>query len=212
MLPATRKKAIIRNGVMAGSVWETRMKMDEVKGGIKVFNAAGESRDDEEGLRVYRRLRRNQSDGIDVEKKKRKSWKQPEPQRSPNQIRKARSIGNSCKRGVEDKGVLLICDGQGGEKDNQEEEEDEETIEIEVEHHQRSFVDKEMDLPVKKEKVEEVKKIEEIHEIYVSPPPIAVDEKKASYVEDFKAKDSDPVDLSQGEIFMSSFPLSQSKS
>ncbi|KAI0488727.1 hypothetical protein KFK09_028566 [Dendrobium nobile] len=191
MQPASRRRAIIRNGVMAGSVWETRMKMDEVKGGIKVFNAAGESRDDEEGLRVYRRLRRNQSDGVDAEKKKRKSWREPEPQRSPIQLRKARSIEIGCKRGEEEKGVLLICGGQGNEKEMEEEEEDEAVV-IEVEEERRSFDDKEMDLPVEKEK-----KIEEIHETQVSPSPET--EKKASYVEDLREKDPDPVALSQGE-------------
>ncbi|XP_028554678.1 reticulon-like protein B21 [Dendrobium catenatum] len=191
MQPASRRRAIIRNGVMAGSVWETRMKMDEVKGGIKVFNTAGESRDDEEGLRVYRRLRRNQSDGVDAEKKKRKSWREPEPQRSPIQLRKARSIEIGCKRGEEEKGVLLICGGQGNEKEMEEEEEDEAVV-IEVEEERRSFDDKEMDLPVEKEK-----KIEEVHETQVSPSPES--EKKASYVEDLREKDPDPVALSQGE-------------
>ncbi|PKU69896.1 hypothetical protein MA16_Dca011915 [Dendrobium catenatum] len=200
MQPASRRRAIIRNGVMAGSVWETRMKMDEVKGGIKVFNTAGESRDDEEGLRVYRRLRRNQSDGVDAEKKKRKSWREPEPQRSPIQLRKARSIEIGCKRGEEEKGVLLICGGQGNEKEMEEEEEDEAVV-IEVEEERRSFDDKEMDLPVEKEK-----KIEEVHETQVSPSPES--EKKASYVEDLREKDPDPVALSQGEIFIFSFLLS----
>nr|CAD1840176.1 unnamed protein product [Ananas comosus var. bracteatus] len=72
-----RRRAITRNGVVVRSVWETRMKMDEVQGGIKVFNA-GEcdaNAADEEGLRVYRRLRRNQSDGAAAaERKKRRSW------------------------------------------------------------------------------------------------------------------------------------------
>ncbi|XP_020599905.1 reticulon-like protein B21 isoform X2 [Phalaenopsis equestris] len=199
MQPATRRRAIIRNGVMAGSVWETRMKMDEVQGGIKVFNAAGESRDDEEGLRVYRRLRRNQSGGLDLEKKKRKNWKQPEAQRSPIQLRKAESIEIGSKRGVGDKGVLLICDGQGNEKEMEEGEEDEK-IEMEVEERRRSFDDKEMDLPVEKEmKEEEMKKIEEVHEIQVSAPPMVVDAKKASFVEDFRGKDPDPVEHSQEE-------------
>lgn len=191
MQPATRRRAIIRNGVMAGSVWETRMKMDEVKGGIKVFNAAGETRDDEEGLRVYRRIRRNQSDGVDAEKKKRKSWKQPEPQRSPIPLREARSIQIGCKREMKEKGVLLICGGQGNEKEMEEGEEDEE-IEKEVEE-QRSFDDKEMDLPVEKEK-----KIEEVHEIQLSPSTMVMVEKKASYVDDLKDNDPDPVAQSDG--------------
>ncbi|KAL0904651.1 hypothetical protein M5K25_026780 [Dendrobium thyrsiflorum] len=193
MQPANRRRAIIRNGVMAGSVWETRMKMDEVKGGIKVFNAAGESRDDEDGLLVYRRLRRNQSDGVDAEKKKRKSWREPETQRSPIQLRKARSIEIGSKRGEEEKGVLLICGGQGNEKEMEEEEEDEAVVK-EVEEERRSFDDKEMDLPMEKEK-----KIEEVHETKVSPSPMLMVEKKGSYVEDLREKAPDPVALSQGE-------------
>lgn len=33
-----RRSKISRNGVMSGSVWENRMKYDEVKGGIKVYS------------------------------------------------------------------------------------------------------------------------------------------------------------------------------
>ncbi|CAL5359646.1 unnamed protein product [Camellia sinensis] len=38
-----RRKRTTRNGVVAGSVWESRMKSDEVKGGIKVFNGEEEN-------------------------------------------------------------------------------------------------------------------------------------------------------------------------
>ncbi|KAI7990277.1 hypothetical protein LOK49_LG12G00719 [Camellia lanceoleosa] len=41
-----RRKRTTRNGVVTGSVWESRMKSDEVKGGIKVFN--GEEENSEE--------------------------------------------------------------------------------------------------------------------------------------------------------------------
>ncbi|TVU42358.1 hypothetical protein EJB05_08760, partial [Eragrostis curvula] len=87
----------------AGSVWEARMKMDEVKGGVKVFNAAADDQaaaDDEEGVRVYRRLRRNQSEGgggvgamtAAAAAKKRRSWKASEPVTAiGDQLRKSRS-------------------------------------------------------------------------------------------------------------------------
>ncbi|CAL5441561.1 unnamed protein product [Camellia sinensis] len=38
-----RRKRTTRNGVVACSVWESRMKSDEVKGGIKVFNGEEEN-------------------------------------------------------------------------------------------------------------------------------------------------------------------------
>ncbi|GJN09792.1 hypothetical protein PR202_ga27828 [Eleusine coracana subsp. coracana] len=83
----------------SASVWEARMKMDEVKGGVKVFSAgAGDEPADEEGMRVYRRLRRNQSDGFgggttaSAAAKKRRNWKASEPVTAiGDQLRKSRS-------------------------------------------------------------------------------------------------------------------------
>jgi reticulon-4 len=83
-----------RSSASSPSVWEARMKMDEVKGGVKVFSAgAGDERADEEGMRVYRRLRRNQSDGgAAATAKKRRSWKASEPATAiGEQLRKTRS-------------------------------------------------------------------------------------------------------------------------
>ncbi|CAO2206399.1 unnamed protein product [Urochloa humidicola] len=85
------------------SVWEARMKMDEVKGGVKVFSAGGgDEPADEEGMRVYRRLRRNQSDGSGgaggsgagaaaAAAKKRRNWKASEPVTAIGDLRKSRS-------------------------------------------------------------------------------------------------------------------------
>ncbi|CAL5011644.1 unnamed protein product [Urochloa decumbens] len=85
------------------SVWEARMKMDEVKGGVKVFSAGGgDEPADEEGMRVYRRLRRNQSDGSGGARgsgagaaaaaaKKRRNWKASEPVTAIGDLRKSRS-------------------------------------------------------------------------------------------------------------------------
>ncbi|KAK8913727.1 Reticulon-like protein B21 [Platanthera zijinensis] len=184
MQPATRRSAITRNGVAAGSVWETRMKMDEVTGGMKVFNAVGDSHDDEEGLRVYGKIRRR-SNEVGVEKRKRKIWKQPEPQNSPILPAKLPAAGS----GVEVEGLMSGCDG-----DANDEEIEDEVMEIEVEEQKRGFDDKEMDLPAGKGKqIEEVKTIEENTEI-----PISV-EKKTSYTVDLKEKDPDPAPYLQDD-------------
>ncbi|KAJ4959463.1 hypothetical protein NE237_026574 [Protea cynaroides] len=80
-----RGRTAARNAVIAGSVWESRMKSDEVKGGIKVFN--GEENSEEGGdkkLQVYRRLKRNQNGGVIG---KRKTWNE----RNTLQMRKNRT-------------------------------------------------------------------------------------------------------------------------
>jgi reticulon-4 len=84
----------------SASVWEARMKMDEVK----VFRAGtGDEPADEDGVRVYCRLRRNQSEGgggaaagfsaaTTASAKKRRSWKASEPVTAiGEQLRKSRS-------------------------------------------------------------------------------------------------------------------------
>ncbi|KAJ3693327.1 hypothetical protein LUZ60_008807 [Juncus effusus] len=106
-----RKPIITRNG--ASSIWESRIKMDEVKGGVKVFNG-GESKEDEEGVKVLRKLRRNQSESV-AEGKKRKSWKSTETTMNSIQLRKSRSeISNSSKSRVEKekKEVGLVGNGE----------------------------------------------------------------------------------------------------
>lgn len=177
MQPGARRRA--RNSaVVAGSVWEKRMKMDEVKGGIKVFNAQNQTNagDEAQGIRAPRRLRRNQSDGDggaatdNAQRRKRRNWKPPEAaaeSKSPIQLRKARSEIPS--RDVDE-----------------DEEEDEEEDEIEIEGEIiKDFDDKEIDLPppLTKSKLVEVeednvKKIQEIvSEMPVSlPPPEEIEE------------------------------------
>lgn len=167
--------------------------MDEVTGGMKVFNAVGDSHDDEEGLRVYGKIRRRGNE-VGVEKRKRKIWKQPEPQSSPILPAKLRTTeSGGCESGVEEEGLMSVCDG------NDEEIEDE-VMGIEVEEQKKSFDDKEMDLPAEKGKqVEEVKTIEENTEIPISDPPMVAVEKKISYTEDLKGKDPDPAPYLQDE-------------
>ncbi|THG18358.1 hypothetical protein TEA_027252 [Camellia sinensis var. sinensis] len=83
-----RRKRTTRNGVVAGSVWESRMKSDEIKGGIKVFN--GEEENSEES--GDKSLRPKPSPiGVSG---KRKTWKSENSdglQRSPIQIVRQRS-------------------------------------------------------------------------------------------------------------------------
>ncbi|XP_022921917.1 reticulon-like protein B21 isoform X2 [Cucurbita moschata] len=94
-----RRKTGVSSSVVSGSVWESRMKMDEVKGGIKVFN--GEDGSNKEGRAVTRVMPKRTTTATDtsVVSAKRKvlssdgsdgSEKSP-IQRSPNQLRKLRS-------------------------------------------------------------------------------------------------------------------------
>uniref|UniRef100_A0ACD5V3I7 Uncharacterized protein n=1 Tax=Avena sativa TaxID=4498 RepID=A0ACD5V3I7_AVESA len=125
-----RRLTVPRRTAAAASVWETRMKMDEVKGGVKVFSQGGDDAD-EEGMRVYSRLRRNQSDGggggsgagagtTAAAAKKRRNWKASEPVTAIGELRKSRSdvsaaTGVVAKRAVArvttpEKKVAPACD------------------------------------------------------------------------------------------------------
>lgn len=89
-----------RNTVVSGSVWESRMKSDEVKGGIKVFN--GEEKSEEAGIggiQVYRRLNKAQTAAGGAVGGKRKTWKSENSEgfeKNPVQIAKERS-DEQCK-------------------------------------------------------------------------------------------------------------------
>lgn len=93
-----RRLTVPRRSPAAASVWETRMEMDEVKGGVKVFSEGADDAD-EEGMRVYSRLRRNQSDGggagagtgTAAAAKKRRNWKASEQVTAIGELRKSRS-------------------------------------------------------------------------------------------------------------------------
>ncbi|XP_010275780.1 PREDICTED: reticulon-like protein B21 isoform X2 [Nelumbo nucifera] len=91
----TARKRTGARKVVAGSVWESRMRSDEFKGGIKVFN--GEENTEEGGgrrLQVYKKLNRTLSVGVDGKRKKWKSESAGEIERSPLQMRKVRSQSN----------------------------------------------------------------------------------------------------------------------
>ncbi|XP_065013953.1 reticulon-like protein B21 isoform X2 [Musa acuminata AAA Group] len=197
MQGSARRRSFTRNGVVAGSVWEARMRVDAVNGGIKVFNGE-ESRDgdgdgdgnaDEEGMRVYRRLRRNQSDSI-AAGRRRRIWTPPPSSASsmngsiggsPIPLHKARSELAEDSRelgGVGRVRVLAIGDGSEGVGG------DDGEVEMEDEVGRESFDDKEMDLPVEKGKSveeEEEKTINQVHEIPASSPPVV--EKKQNCAE-----------------------------
>ncbi|KAE9462584.1 hypothetical protein C3L33_05491, partial [Rhododendron williamsianum] len=94
-----RRRGTTKNGAVEGSVWESRMKSDEVKGEIKVFNAE-EKKAEENG---EKRMRAKQSPiGANG---KRKTWKSESSdgiERNPIQTSKQRSeprkeLDQQCK-------------------------------------------------------------------------------------------------------------------
>ncbi|XP_026426034.1 reticulon-like protein B21 isoform X1 [Papaver somniferum] len=98
-----------KNGVIAGSVWENRMKVDEVKGGIKVFNGGDQNNavgggggTDHSGnqIQVYRRrlprIQSSNGNGGGGEIGKSKRLLKPDTidgndQKNPIQLRKSKS-------------------------------------------------------------------------------------------------------------------------
>ena len=71
-MDVSRKRAATRSSVVAGSVWESRMKSDEARGGIKVFNGGEEYAEDERDGKT--RLKRSSFGGA-MASGKRKTWK-----------------------------------------------------------------------------------------------------------------------------------------
>lgn len=94
-----RRRGTTKNGEGEGSVWESRMKSDEVKGGIKVFNAE-EKKPEENG---EKRMRPKQSPiGANGKRKTLKSESSDGIERNPIQISKQRSeprkeLDQQCK-------------------------------------------------------------------------------------------------------------------
>ncbi|KAL5547489.1 hypothetical protein UlMin_002720 [Ulmus minor] len=91
-----RRRSGVKSSVVAGSVWESRMKIDEVSGGIKVFNGeeSSEERNGVSGLAGSRlkKAQINGGGGLAVSSSgKRKTWKSESFEgfeRSPTQISK----------------------------------------------------------------------------------------------------------------------------
>ncbi|KAK6249158.1 hypothetical protein QUC31_020723 [Theobroma cacao] len=97
----SRRREGAKSSVVAGSVWETRMKSDEVKGGIKVFNGEENSNVEENGDGGNKRLslKKGQTIGGVAVSGKRKTWKSESFEgfeKNPIQIAKGKT-GEQCK-------------------------------------------------------------------------------------------------------------------
>ncbi|TKY54707.1 Reticulon protein B21 [Spatholobus suberectus] len=94
-MDASRRRVGVRCNVVAGSVWESRMKSDEVGGGVKVFSGEQSA---EEGGNGGPRLKRSQIGGV-VATGKRKTWKSERSEGlENNQIQIARGKSEPQKR------------------------------------------------------------------------------------------------------------------
>ncbi|KAL3586445.1 hypothetical protein D5086_013312 [Populus alba] len=100
-MDVSRRRAGVKTSVVAGSVWESRMKLDEVKGGIKVFNGeeyVEESRSSN-GDTAKKIVKRGGQTGISTGMAvsgKRKTWKS-EIFEGPIQIAKEKTSEVQCK-------------------------------------------------------------------------------------------------------------------
>ncbi|KAK2646751.1 hypothetical protein Ddye_021946 [Dipteronia dyeriana] len=96
-----RRRSSIVGGVVAGSVWESRMKSDEVKGGIKVFNGGGGDNNNnncEENGGKKMVVRKGQSGNLVGVSGKRKTWKGETFIDNPIQIAKEIANGGGAKK------------------------------------------------------------------------------------------------------------------
>ncbi|XVF48427.1 hypothetical protein PTKIN_Ptkin03bG0189200 [Pterospermum kingtungense] len=99
---SSSRRSGAKSSVVAGSVWETRMKSDEVKGGIKVFNGgeAEENSSNAEDKRLSLKKGQGVGGGVGVSGK-RKTWKSEsfdgfEKNNNPIQIPKSKAEDH-CK-------------------------------------------------------------------------------------------------------------------
>jgi hypothetical protein len=95
-----RRRAGVKTSVVAGSVWENRMKLDEVKGGIKVFNGEenveeSRSSNGDVGKKMVKRGQTGTSASVAMSGK-RKTWKS-ESLDGPIQIAKGKNTEQLCK-------------------------------------------------------------------------------------------------------------------
>ncbi|URE34993.1 Reticulon [Musa troglodytarum] len=202
------------------STRNTKLRMDEARGGIKVM--AGPKNHKNDSSAGLRRLRRNQSDSVAFERKKRSNCAASDKEEngligtSPVKLRKTQSdlsrspktsVGNSLDTGGEEK-VLPIGDDTEDAVVMAEEEMEEVEVETQTEEEgMKSFVDKEMDQPDEKPKtVQEEEEAEEEAEEeipalvqeeekkhnLVSMSPMYIAEKKQNLVMDYRAMKPDP--------------------
>ncbi|KAJ6958242.1 reticulon-like protein B21 [Populus alba x Populus x berolinensis] len=99
-MDASRRKAGVKTSVVAGSVWENRMKLDEVQGGIKVFNGEenveeSRSSNGDVGKKTVKRGQTGTSASVAMSGK-RKTWKS-ESVDGPIQIGKGKNTDQLCK-------------------------------------------------------------------------------------------------------------------
>ncbi|XP_012445717.2 reticulon-like protein B21 [Gossypium raimondii] len=88
-----------KGSVVAGSVWETRMKSDEVKGGIKVFNAGSITEENSNGVGGTKRLSLKKGQPVVGGVGMRKTWKNESfegLEKNPIQIAKGKAE-EQCK-------------------------------------------------------------------------------------------------------------------
>ncbi|KAG6770182.1 hypothetical protein POTOM_025854 [Populus tomentosa] len=100
-MDVSRRRAGVKTSVVAGSVWESRMKLDEVKGGIKVFNGEEyvEESTSSNGDTAKKIVKRGGQTGISTGvavSGKRKTWKS-EIFEGPIQIAKGKTSEVQCK-------------------------------------------------------------------------------------------------------------------
>ncbi|XXG51867.1 hypothetical protein AAC387_Pa03g0336 [Persea americana] len=169
-MQVNKRTAAGRNGVAAGSVWESRMKIDQGKGGIKVFNGrenpqqeVEEEEDDDKGtgLKSIRTVGRN-----------RRTWKSG-IEGDPVQLKKSRS--ELLKKLAVDFNKDKIFKGRFRKtalSNGNYEDEDEENVEDEEKEMEKEIekIDiKEMNSAEEKQRtIEEKDKIHQIHEIPIS--------------------------------------------
>ncbi|KAJ6759174.1 RETICULON-LIKE PROTEIN B21 [Salix koriyanagi] len=99
-MDVSRRGVGVKTSVVAGSVWENRMKLDEVKGGIKVFNGeenVGESggSNGDAGKKMVKRGHTGTGAGVAMSGKRR-TWKS-ESFDGPIQIAKGKNSEHLCK-------------------------------------------------------------------------------------------------------------------
>ncbi|OMO90912.1 hypothetical protein COLO4_18794 [Corchorus olitorius] len=96
----------VKTSVVAGSVWETRMKNDEVKGGIKVFNGDDDSNVEENG---DKRLSLKKGQTVVGVSGKRKTWKSESFDGNPIQIAKGKTEDSVSVDGITKKSPIRVA-------------------------------------------------------------------------------------------------------
>ncbi|XP_048227984.1 reticulon-like protein B21 [Ricinus communis] len=111
-MDVSRRRAGVKTSIVAGSVWESRMKLDEVKGGIKVFNGeTNHSEDTSTGdSPSSRKLVKRSPIGTGA---KRKTWKS-ESFDGPIQIAKGKTNSSSSIKNCEEQCRELSVSLDGG--------------------------------------------------------------------------------------------------